>query len=157
MCQVCLVQVLPQVQSRVLVDPPDPDHLVWSLGIDGPAFDFKILHFGQTLPDTDHVVLADLNHDAVLDNAGLGRQARRGLESTVENDKTGSGHCAYIDNRILQCGKSRCNCISTFSSLVHDIDGLSFIVTHARSGIGAVFGWIGLNSDQMRVGRLTKA
>ena len=81
--------VLPSINGMISVDPFDMDCFIWRINSDRSTVDFDIFHVVQTFPDGHHTVLADLDHDAIVDNAGFGGQSRWGFQGSAQNYETG--------------------------------------------------------------------
>ena len=82
------VFLLPRVECKVLLDPPDEDAFLGVVATDRAAGHVKVLHLLQGLPQGHHLLLADLHHHAVLHDAGLGGQPGGRLEGTAKHYET---------------------------------------------------------------------
>lgn len=76
--------VIPDVKIAVGLAPDDVDGLV-RFGVDAATLDRVIPHVLQTLADLIHVIRRYLDHEPVLDYAGLGREAARALQRPVKH------------------------------------------------------------------------
>lgn len=86
-------ECLPGVERCIVVHPSKNDGLIRVWYIDSTARYGEIGHIPEGIPEGGHHIRSNLHHQTIFDDAGFCGQTRVRFQSSIEDHKTGTGHC----------------------------------------------------------------